>query len=94
MDKKEHNWIENSLTLEDRSRGAVHRWKEKIKYLPKYLSQETIEKVKLLDSEADKIISEGKIEDVIFYFDRLNDDEKLECIQKLKKYYLTTNKYV
>lgn len=67
LDKKEHYWIDNSLTLEDKSRGAVHRWKEKIKYLPKYLSQETIEKVKLLDSEADKIISEGKIEDVIFF---------------------------
>jgi len=85
LDKKEHYWIDNSLTLEDKSRGAVHRWKEKIKYLPKYLSQETIEKVKLLDSEADKIISEGKIEDVIFYFDRLDNDEKLECIQKLEK---------
>lgn len=85
LDKKEHYWINNSLTLEDKSRGAVHRWKEKIKYLPKYLSQETIEKVKLLDSEADKIISEGKIEDVIFYFDRLDNDEKLECIQKLEK---------
>ena len=36
LDKKEHYWIDNSLTLEDKSRGAVHRWKEKIKYLPKY----------------------------------------------------------
>lgn len=34
LDKKEHYWIDNSLTLEDKSRGAVHRWKEKIKYLP------------------------------------------------------------
>ena len=31
------------------------------------------------------LISEGKIEDVIFYFDRLDNDEKLECIQKLEK---------
>ena len=25
LDKKEHYWINNSLTLEDKSRGAVHR---------------------------------------------------------------------
>lgn len=30
LDKKEHYWINNSLTLEDKSRGAVHRWKEKL----------------------------------------------------------------
>ena len=50
----------------------------------KYLSEETIEKVKLIDKEADEIISEGKIEDVIFYFDKLDDIEKSECIQKLQ----------
>ena len=41
-------------------------------------------KVKVLDHEADEIISEGKIEDVIFYFDKLDDNEKRECIQKLQ----------
>ena len=56
----------------------------KSKYLPEFLSEERIAKVKLLDYEADDIISESKIDDVIFYFDKLNDNEKLECIQKLK----------
>lgn len=50
----------------------------------KDLSEETIEKVKMVDKEADEIISEGKIEDVLFYFDKLDDVEKLECIQKLQ----------
>lgn len=40
--------------------------------------------VKILDQEADEIIREGKIEDVIFYFDKLDKVEKRECIQKLQ----------
>lgn len=84
LNAREQEWIENVLTLGNKSRKAVHRWKEKSKYLPEFLSEETVAKVKLLDQEADEIISEGKIEDVIFYFDKLNDNEKLECIQKLQ----------
>lgn len=40
--------------------------------------------VKILDQEADEIIREGKIEDVIFHFDKLDEAEKRECIQKLQ----------
>lgn len=40
--------------------------------------------VKVLDKRADEIIKEGKIEDVIFYFDKLDEAEKRECIQKLQ----------
>lgn len=36
--------------------------------------------VRKLDQEADEII----IEDVIFHFDRLDEAEKRECIQKLQ----------
>ena len=84
LNDREQEWIENVFTLGDKSRKAVHRWKEKSKYLPEFLSEETVTKVKVLDHEADEIISEGKIEDVIFYFDKLDDNEKRECIQKLQ----------
>ena len=80
----EQRWVNSVLTLGDKSRKAVHKWKEKTAYLPEYLSEETIEKIKLVDKEADEIISEGKIEDVIIYFDKLNNDEKQECIQILQ----------
>lgn len=84
MNVREQEWINSVLTLGDKSRKAVHKWKEKTAYLPEYLSEETIEKVKMVDKEADEIIREGKIEDVLFYFDKLDDVEKLECIQKLQ----------
>jgi len=85
LDAKEENWIENELTLGDKSRQAVYKWKEKTKFLPEFLSDDTIAKVKQLDEEANGIISEGKIEDVMFYFDRLNEFEKKECIRILEK---------
>ena len=85
LDEKEKKWINNELTLGDKSRKAVHHWKEVSRFLPRYLSEDTITKVKELDREADVLISESKIEDVIFYFDKLDNAEKAECIQKLQK---------
>lgn len=84
LDEKEQKWIAEEMTLGDKSRNAVHHWKERSQFLPEYLSEDTIEKVKKLDQEADELISEGKIEDVIFYFDKLDDAEKQECIRKLQ----------
>lgn len=68
------------MTLNNKGRKANH----KLQLLPDFLSEETLAIVNKLDQEADEIIKEGKIEDVIFYFDRLNDVEKQECIQKLQ----------
>lgn len=86
LDVSEEEWVKTELTLGDKSRQAIYRWKEKIGFLPEYLSDDTIEKVKQLDKVADDIISEGKIEDVIFYFNKLNDFEKRECIRKLEEW--------
>ena len=84
LDEKEERWKKENLTLGDKSRENVHKWKEKTKYLPEYLLQDTVNKVRELAKQADEIISEGKIEDVIFYFDKLNADEKKECLEKLQ----------
>lgn len=84
LDEKEQKWIADKLTLGDKRRSAVHQWKEKSRFLPEYLSEETIVKAKKLDQEADAIISKGKNEDVIFYFDKLDEAEKWECIQQLQ----------
>lgn len=55
LDEKEQKWIVNELTLGDRSRNAIHLWKEKIQFLPEFLSESTLEKVKKLDEEADRL---------------------------------------
>ena len=85
LDDREEQWKQENLSLGDKSRANVHKWKERTQFLPEYLSDETVKKVEVLGKEADEIISEGKIEDVIFYFDKLDDNEKKECLEKLKQ---------
>ena len=80
LDKKEADWKAVHLSLGDKSRDSVHRWKEKTKFLPDYLSKETKAEVKKIDVEADEIIKDGKIEDVVFYFDKLNAVESKRFI--------------
>ncbi len=84
LDAKENEWKEHNLSLGDKSRASVHKWKEKTEFLPEYLSIETLNKVKEIEKEADNIISEGKMEDVVFYFEKLDDVERKKCIKILK----------
>lgn len=84
MDSLDKKWCVENVTLGNKSRQSVHIWKERINALPAYLSDDTIEKIKVLDTEANQIISDGKIEDVIFYFDKLDKAEKEKCLDLLK----------
>lgn len=86
MQVKESQWKKKNLSLGDRSRKSVHTWKASIEVLPDYLSEDTLSEIAELDKEADELIKDGKIEDVFIYFEKLNDDEKVECLKKLCKY--------
>ena len=83
LNRKDYDWCKENITLGDRSRRAVHEWKQKIEFLPPFLSDESLAAIKALDKEADKLIREGKIEDVILYFEKLNIDERQECFKEL-----------
>lgn len=85
LDEKEISWKNVNLSLGDKSRASVHKWKEKTRFLPEFLTDNTIEAVRKLNREADEIISEGKMEDVIFYFEKLDEYEKVTCIEKLSQ---------
>lgn len=87
LDKEENNWKSQHLSLGDESREAVHRWKDSISYLPEYLSDETRNEVNELNIKAERIISEGKIEDVEFYFNKLDTDERIMCLKRLNGKY-------
>ena len=84
LDSKEEKWKERNLTLGNNSREAVHSWKERIRFLPEYLSEETKQKVHTMDMKADELIKIGKIDDVVFYFEKLSETEKRECLEKLR----------
>ncbi len=85
LDQKEEDWRKENLLLENKSRDNIHKWKEKVKYLPEYLSEKTVRDVDAIKKEADQILSEGKIEDVVYYFEQLDSSEKKLCMEKLKK---------
>lgn len=81
----ENDWKEQYLTLDDNDREAVHRWLDDTSYLPDYLSEETKEQYSILKKKADVAVSQGKIEDVKFYFKKLSNSEKQQCLDELKK---------
>lgn len=83
LDEKEELWAKKNLSLGSKSREDIHKWKQKTKFLPEYLSEKTVKAVEKLNTEADEIISEGKIEDVLFYFEKLDSKEKKECLEKI-----------
>ena len=87
MDEQDRTWREENVNLGDRSRQAIYTWKQRIQGLPAYLSDETLRAVKELDIEADQLISDGKIEDVVYYFDRLDYSEKGKCLDILSENY-------
>ena len=84
MDEKEKAWVDSNLSLGDKSRENIHKWKDRIKFLPEYLSEKTIERIQELDVEADEVIKDGKIDDVLYYFEKLEQSEKEECMRKLQ----------
>ncbi|SFC69995.1 hypothetical protein [Butyrivibrio sp. YAB3001] len=84
MDKKEDEWAKKYLSLGDKSRESVYKWKDATKFLPDYLSKKTKTKYKKLAEEAEAIISEGRIDDVLIQFEKLSDKEKKECLSKLE----------
>ena len=51
--------------------------------MPEFLSDETVIEFNKLQNEANEILSQGKIEDVVYYFEKLNDEEKETCMKKL-----------
>lgn len=80
LDKKDSIWKSKNLTLKSKTRQDVFEWKQHIEVLPPYLTKETIEEIKVLDQEADQIISDGKIEDVVYYYKKLDCSERKKCL--------------
>ena len=83
IDKKDEEWSNKYLTLQDYSRNYLHAWKEETRMLPAYLKPETVFAAAELACKVNGYLSEAKIEDVIFYFNKLNPEEKKRCLNQL-----------
>ncbi|WP_140403153.1 hypothetical protein [Blautia sp. An46] len=83
IDTKDHVWRTQYLTLGNQTREEIHIWKDNTRILPAFLKQETIEAVEKMKVEADQIVSKAMIEDVVFYFKKLNPEERTRCLALL-----------
>lgn len=84
IDQKDIEWCKRNLFLGNKTRQDVFEWKERIKMLPGYLSDATKAAIETLDKEAEQIISDSKIEDVLLHFNKLTEVEKEKCLNILK----------
>lgn len=84
IDQKDIEWCKKNLSLGNKTRQDVFEWKERIKMLPGYLSDATKVAIEKLEKEAEQIISDSKIEDVLLYFNKLTVVEKEKCLNILK----------
>lgn len=82
---QEKKWKDKYLTLGNKTSNDLHLYKDHIRILPSYLSKETLDEVKRLDDEADQLLSQNRINEVIFWFNKLSDEEKALCLSKLQK---------
>ncbi len=83
MDAAEEMWINKNLTLGDKSSTSIYRWKSTIRELPGYLSKQSLNKVKKLDEEADKLLRSQKIDTVVHYYNELDETEKKEFLNRI-----------
>ena len=84
IDIKDHIWRTKYLTLGNQTREEIHRWKDNTSILPAYLKRDTIDAVEKMRIEADQIVSNAMIEDVVFYFKKLNSEERERCLKLLQ----------
>lgn len=83
INAKDAAWRSRYLTLGDKSREAIHTWRENTCVLPAFLTDETVSAVEVLRTEADSLISKAMIDDVVFYFRKLNAEERVRCLNLL-----------
>ena len=82
MDKK---WSLSYLNIDGMDRPQMHQWLERVAIPPAYLSPETLSKLALLKEKILQSVKDGQIEDVLYYFNKLDPESKIQCLELLKK---------
>ena len=83
MNRKERVWREQYLQAPQENRSSLLMWIDRTSVLPSYLSEETRAEYLRKKERVEEKLSEAKIEDAIFYFKRLNRNERAVCLEKL-----------
>lgn len=83
MDEKDQNWEQKYLQIDLDDRNLILKWNEDTKILPVYLKEKTIKEFNKLKAEVDIKLSSFKIEDIVYYFKKLNNSEQISCLKTL-----------
>ena len=76
--EKELQWSTRYLSLDNKTRDELLSWLDQTKVLPEYLSESSKNKYSDLRKVAEKKLSDGRLEDVLFYYKKLNAEEQAE----------------
>ncbi|WMJ22918.1 hypothetical protein RBG61_13135 [Paludicola sp. MB14-C6] len=85
MNVKENDWCQKFISTinENVNRQDALKWIDNTMSLPTYLTESSIEKYTHTKKQIDKILSEANIDDVIFYYQKLNQYEREKCVARI-----------
>ena len=83
--KQEEEWIDKYSDVKNLSRQELLEWLEKTKNYPNYLSEKSIITLNNLRNIVLLKVKTSKIDDVVYYFSKLDYSERKECLTILNK---------
>ena len=87
LDHKEKAWESRYICSEENGRSDLLAWVDETRLLPKYLSERAREKFEQKKRAVEKKLSQAKVDDVVYSFKKLNEEEREECFDKLVDIY-------
>ena len=89
-ERKQKIWIENNIVIVEKNSSqmdamACTDWLEKTKILPEYLSIDIIDRYKKIYRIVEGRLRECKIDGVVSLFNKLDSEEKQQCLEILLK---------
>lgn len=85
LDRKDKTWSEKHLASEPDTLPSIHAWIQDTEFLPNYLSNETKESYYILKEKIEQKLSKARVNDVIFRFNSLSLEEKMNCFAVLSE---------
>lgn len=85
LNQKSDLWKSKYLNIDNKSRQEILIWLKKVEIIPEYVETKVVEECNVLIEKAKQIISDGNIDDILYYFNNLKENEKLICFNKIKE---------
>jgi len=88
LDRKDKAWFDKHLSSEPTDLPEIHAWVQDTEVLPNYLSEDAKHAFAEMKKSVEIRISRAKVNDVIFRFENLSQEEKRNCFELLSQKFL------